>query len=297
MAAWRHAVMGAERLIAERQILLGIGIEIAEGGRQAVAAMLLGNAAERPQRILQALGQCDEALAAEDYMGMLEPVCQRDAGNRYAERARVGEVGQAKTAGLMLLSEDNVLLWARQRPPTPHAPFQRASDAGADLGVAPPDLFENRNGADAGGSLQDRDDLALPNIGKRVGPSPATRRLLPGWQARIILDPVAGRYVLKPMPEVSEVRDSERALPVDRDTSLPQEVRTGGKHGSTRIFIAGAPPARGRAGIRRVAAFPRRGRGQGDVRAAPQRPQRRRRGERCRPHPQAHRGARPRHVA
>jgi len=36
-------------------------------------------------------------------------------------------------------------------------------------------------------------DLAVPNIGKRVGPSPATRRLLLGWQARIILDPVAGR--------------------------------------------------------------------------------------------------------
>jgi hypothetical protein len=56
--------------------------------------------------------------------------------------------------------------------------------------VAPPHLFENRNGADAGSCLQDRDDLAIPNIGKRVGSSPATRRLLLGWQARIILDPV-----------------------------------------------------------------------------------------------------------
>src|SRR5262249_58360411 len=60
VAGWRHAVMGAERLVALRQILLRVGIEIAEGRRQAVAAMLLGNAAERPQRILQALGQCDE---------------------------------------------------------------------------------------------------------------------------------------------------------------------------------------------------------------------------------------------
>ena len=124
---------------------------------------------------------------------VIEPMRQRDAGNRDAERARVGEVGQAKTAGLMLLSEDNVLLWASQRPPTTHTPFQRAPDAGADLGVAPPYLFENRNGADAGGRLQDRDDLAIPNTGKRVGPAPATRRLLLGWQARIILDPVAGR--------------------------------------------------------------------------------------------------------
>jgi hypothetical protein len=28
---------------------------------------------------------------------------------------------------------------------------------------------------------------------KRVGPAPTTRCLLPGWRARIILDPVAGR--------------------------------------------------------------------------------------------------------
>jgi len=96
--------MGAGCLVAERQILLGVGIEIAEGGRQAIAAMLLRNAAERPQRILQALGQRDEALAAEHNMGMLEarecqpeviePMRQRDAGNRDAEHARVGEIGQ-----------------------------------------------------------------------------------------------------------------------------------------------------------------------------------------------------------
>src|SRR5271156_4404181 len=139
VAGWRHAVMAAERLVALRQILLRVGIEIAEGGRQAIAAMLLGNAAERPQRILQALGQRDEALAAEHNMGMLEtrecqsemiePMRQRNAGNRDAERARVGEVGQAETAGFVLLPEDNVPFWASQRPPTSHAPFQRAPDA------------------------------------------------------------------------------------------------------------------------------------------------------------------------
>jgi hypothetical protein len=75
----------------------------------------------------------------------------------------------------VLLPEDDVLFWTGQRPPTPHAPFQRAPDAGADLGVAPPELFENRNGADAGGRLQDRDDLAIPNIGKWVGPAPGVR--------------------------------------------------------------------------------------------------------------------------
>ena len=41
----RHAVVGAERFVTRRQILLGVGAQIAEGGREAVAAMLLGNAA------------------------------------------------------------------------------------------------------------------------------------------------------------------------------------------------------------------------------------------------------------
>src|SRR6516162_5273572 len=88
-----------------------------------------------------------------------------------------------RRAGLMLLPEDDVLFWAGQCPPTPHAPFQRASDARADLGMAAPYLIENRNGADTRGRRQDRDDLAIPNIGKRVGPSPATRCLLLGWGA------------------------------------------------------------------------------------------------------------------
>ena len=94
---------------------------------------------------------------------VVEPMPQHDAGNRDAERARVGEVGQAKTARLVLLAEDHILLRAGQRSPTPHAPFQRAPDAGADLGMAPPDLFEHRNGPDARGRLQDRHNLAVPN--------------------------------------------------------------------------------------------------------------------------------------
>src|SRR5215470_5687288 len=165
--------------------------------------MLLGSAAKCPQRILQPLGERDEALAAKDNMSMLEtrecqpkvkePMRQCDAGNRDAERARVGEVGQTKTARRVLLPEDDIPFWASQRPPTSHAPLKRASDAGADLGVAPPYLFENRNCADARGRFQDRDDLVIPNTGKRVGPSSAARRLLLGWQARIILDPVTGR--------------------------------------------------------------------------------------------------------
>ncbi len=48
VAGRNHAVMDAERLVAGRQILLGVSVEITEGRRQAVAAMLFGRAAQRP---------------------------------------------------------------------------------------------------------------------------------------------------------------------------------------------------------------------------------------------------------
>ena len=50
VAGRRHAVMGAERFVALGQILLGVGAQITEGRREAVAAMLLGNAAQRGRR-------------------------------------------------------------------------------------------------------------------------------------------------------------------------------------------------------------------------------------------------------
>src|SRR5438132_446689 len=83
--------MAAQRLVATRQILLCVTIEVAEGGRQAVAAMLQGGAAERPQRILHSLGQRHEAFPAEHDMGVLparegepevvEPMIERRAGD------------------------------------------------------------------------------------------------------------------------------------------------------------------------------------------------------------------------
>jgi RND family efflux transporter MFP subunit len=44
----------------------------------------------------------------------------------------------------------------------------------------------------------------------------------------------------KPMPVIDEARDRERAVPVDRHTALPNEVRAGAKPGSARVFVAGA---------------------------------------------------------
>src|ERR1700685_1529307 len=117
---------------------------------------------------------------------------QHDACDRHAEYARVGEVRQAETPGLVLLAEDNIQLGPDQRSPRAHAPLQRAPNAGGDLGMAPPDLFEHRYGPDAGSRLQDRHNLAVPNLGQWIRPPPATWRLLLRGQPRIILDAVAG---------------------------------------------------------------------------------------------------------
>src|ERR1700692_2457465 len=117
---------------------------------------------------------------------------QHDTGDGDADYARVGEVGQAKPAGFVLLTKDHILLGAGEGSPTAHSPFQRAPNAGANLRMAPPDLVEHRNSPNDGSRLQDRHDLAVPHLGQRVRPPPATRRFLMRGQPRIILDAVAG---------------------------------------------------------------------------------------------------------
>lgn len=59
------------------QILARLLVEIAERGRQAVAAMFMGSTTKQPQRVLQAFRQRHETLAAEDDMG---GDCQVDYG-------------------------------------------------------------------------------------------------------------------------------------------------------------------------------------------------------------------------
>lgn len=71
--------------------------------------MLPRNAAERPQGVLQALGQGDEAFAAEHDMGMLkagerqpevvEAVIERLTSNDNAERACIGKSDRPRRPG------------------------------------------------------------------------------------------------------------------------------------------------------------------------------------------------------
>ncbi len=158
-----HAVMGAQCLVSARLILPCVGVEIAEGGRQAVAAMLQWGPAERPQRVLQTLRQCHKAFPTEHDMGMLppgegqteviEPVIQRHTGDADAVIAHVGEIGKPQPTRRVLLPEDDVLLGPVQRPPGTDAPLQRAANTGADLGMATPDLVENGHRPQAWGAL------------------------------------------------------------------------------------------------------------------------------------------------
>ena len=78
----------------------------------------------------------------------------------------------------MLLAEDHILLGPGERSPRAHAPLQRAPDAGRDLGMAAADFFENRDRPDAGRRLQDRHNLAVPNLSQWVRPPAATWNFL-----------------------------------------------------------------------------------------------------------------------
>src|SRR5215469_12200412 len=94
-------------------------------------------------------------------------------------RSRIsGEVGQPQTTRRMLLPEDDVARGTVEGPPGANAPFQGTADAGPDLGMAALDLFEHGDRPQARNAVQQRNHLAVPYRGQRIGPTAATRRLL-----------------------------------------------------------------------------------------------------------------------
>jgi hypothetical protein len=202
VARRRHGVMGAQLLVASCEVLLGLTSEVVERRRQAVAAVLLRHPAQRPQRVLQPFGQRHEALAAEHHMGMLEarecqpevvePVAEPLTRDRDAERAHVGEVGQAHPPRRMLLAEDHISVGTVERPPSGDAALQCSAHARGDPEIATANLLEDRHRAKAGCGLQHRHDLAVPHLGKRVRPAASTRLLLLRRQPRIGFDPIGG---------------------------------------------------------------------------------------------------------
>jgi hypothetical protein len=106
--------------------------------------------------------------AREGQPEVIEPMIERRAGDADAVTAHLGEIGQTQPTRRVLLPEDDVLLGAVERPPGADAPLQGAPDAGADLGMAAPELVENGDRAQARGALEQRHHLAVPNSGKRI---------------------------------------------------------------------------------------------------------------------------------
>ena len=146
VAGGRHAVVGAQGLVAVGEVLLRGTVEVAEGGREAVGAVLARYAAQRPEGVLQALGERHEALAAEHDVGVLEagvgepevvePVVEAHTGDADAEVGHVGEVRQAGAAGLVGLAEDDVLLGPVQGAPGTDAALQGPTHARTEIGMA-----------------------------------------------------------------------------------------------------------------------------------------------------------------
>ena len=137
-----HAVMRGQRREAPGQVLGIRHGQIAEGRREAVAAMFQGNSAQQAQGVLQTAGQGRVTLAAQDDLGMfeagkgkremVEPVLQLLATNDDAEAVRVGEVGQAHAARLLDLREHDIAIGAMQGFPLRDPPFQRAPERWPD---------------------------------------------------------------------------------------------------------------------------------------------------------------------
>src|SRR5258708_23773887 len=103
---------------------------------------------------------------------------QHDTCDGDAEGTRVGEVGQHKPAGLVLLTEDHILLGTGQASPRAHSPFHRAPSAVADLRSSPPDLLVHRNGPNSGRRLPHCHDLAFPYRSQCTPPPTSSPRFL-----------------------------------------------------------------------------------------------------------------------
>jgi hypothetical protein len=204
VAAGRHFVVGAERLVAPGDVLGGGAVEIAVGGREAAGAMLERDAAQGPEGVLQVLGQGGEALAAEHDSGvlpaaigqdeMVEPVREGLAGDGDAEVRGIGEVGQRHPAGRWHLAEDDVPLLAVQGAPVAHPPLQGPSDAiiGEGVRVGHLQMAQQGDGLHRRIVLQDRQQQRLPDRGERIGNRAAALGPALGGQAGGGLDPASG---------------------------------------------------------------------------------------------------------
>jgi hypothetical protein len=195
-----HAVVGAQRVVAPRQILARLRLQVAERRRQAVTAVLARGTTERPQRVLQPLGQRHVALATEDHVRVLEArtgetevvqaVVQSNTGHRDAQAVHLGEVGQAHATRLVHLAEDDVALFAMDGAPAADASLERSANPGRQLRVAPHHLLEHGHRPHARCRREQRNHFGLEDLGQRIRSASLAWRLLLRRQARVLLDAI-----------------------------------------------------------------------------------------------------------
>ncbi|KTS04288.1 hypothetical protein SB3_24310 [Methylobacterium radiotolerans] len=198
----RHAVVGTQGLVAAGEILLGGLIEVAEGGREAVGAVLARHAAERPEGILQSFGERYEALAGEHDVGVLEavvgepevvePMVEAQASDGDAEIGHVGKVRQSHPPGLVGLTEDDVLVGSVHGAPGPDTPLQGAAVSCAEIGMTAQDLFKDGYRPQTGRGLEQWYDVGLEHLGEGIGPTSTAWGLLGRGQAWIGSDAMTG---------------------------------------------------------------------------------------------------------
>ena len=180
-------VMVAEGLIARRGVI--VRRQVAIGGRQPVGAVGRGSGAELPERLLHALGQRGEALAAFDRLDVLparegqpeveQQMIERHAGDRHLERGGVGEVAQRLKTRRMVLAEDDLAFWTFGRPPVRDTALERAQVALVQPAwMIAADLLDHRRGAQMRNLVQHRKDDLVPHARQRVGARSASRLAL-----------------------------------------------------------------------------------------------------------------------
>jgi hypothetical protein len=110
--------MGAQGFVAQRPVCGCVAFQVAERGRQTVTLVFARGTAQGPEGVLQAFGQCHEALAAQHNMDMfkaaisqpevIKPMDQGLARDGDAQIRNVSEVRQTHAARLMDLAENDL---------------------------------------------------------------------------------------------------------------------------------------------------------------------------------------------
>ena len=201
----RHAVMREQ--IAIPGLELTPFRMVVHGRGQRIAAMPTRNAAQFPQRILQAVRERLERLGRAQRHRLpvrvgehevVDHVIEPLAGNRDVERVHVGEVGRREVAGRVNLAEHDGLPGAVSRPPLPHATLERAAVRIEELPrTFPPQPVEERLGEQPRFGREALLDHR-PHGGEGIGPGavgPRHVQLLPRAGRRAVIAIMAGRLV------------------------------------------------------------------------------------------------------